>query len=212
MLFNSFEFLLLVIITFSIYYNPLFKKLQILILISASFVFYAWHLPILTLLLFFSGTINALFSHIIFNRNTRKKLYWAVTGVAVNLIVLFFFKYNRLIVETVAGNLNQLGMFDSFLIAIPLPIGISFFTFQGISLVLDVYRASKQDVELKYIAGDRFRHWYHSLFYLSFFPQLVAGPIVKARDFMPQINRKYLSDIDWEKAVKTLIIGYFLKW
>ena len=211
MLFNSFEFLFLVIITFILYYIPFFKKSQVMLLIIASFVFYAWYLPILTLLLFFSGTINALFSHLVFDRNTGQKLYWATAGVAVNLLILAFFKYNRLIAETIAGNLEQVGSGGSFILAIPLPIGISFFTFQGISLVVDVYRASGKNIDLDYIKRNRFHHWYHSLFYLSFFAQLVAGPIVKAHDFMPQIQRKYLSEIDWEKAVKVLIIGYFLK-
>jgi alginate O-acetyltransferase complex protein AlgI len=82
---------------------------------------------------------------------------------------------------------------------VPLPIGISFYTFQGISLVIDTYK-EKTPKEYKYIP-----------LYLSFFPQLVAGPIVKARDFLPQIATKYIKHIQWELATKQLITGYFLK-
>ena len=187
MLFNSIEFIILLIATLFLYYSKPFNSIQKFLLITTSFVFYSWHTPILFLLLLFSGTVNALISHIVFDKKTIRKLLWAIAGIVINLVVLSFFKYNKLIAETIIGNLEQFKKTDLFILAIPLPIGISFFTFQGISLVVDVFRASKQKIDLDYISKNKLHHWYHSLLYISFFPQLVAGPIIKAYDFMQQI-------------------------
>ena len=77
---------------------------------------------------------------------------------------------------------------------IPLPIGISFFTFQGISLVVDVYREkyfNNKDI----VPRSFLKHSERILFFKAFFPQLISGPIVKAHDFMPQIKTKYLKII-----------------
>jgi alginate O-acetyltransferase complex protein AlgI len=137
MLFTSFVFLILLILTFSIYYIPLFKNLQLQILISSSLLFYAYDQPILVLLLLFSVSINIVSSYwIVYGEVKRQKTY-AYLGVIINLSILLFFKYSPLIYNTFFKVPDTI---DSFFQTLPLPIGISFFTFQGISLIIDVYK------------------------------------------------------------------------
>jgi alginate O-acetyltransferase complex protein AlgI len=207
MLFNSFVFLLLAVTTFALYYSPPFSRLQVKLLIVASLLFYAYELPALVLLLLFSVGINTLVSYYVLFGSAANKKPLATLGVAVNLAILGFFKYSSLLANTFFSPADDLGR---FLLTIPLPIGISFFTFEGISLVVDLYKNrfySPAEIEQLTLT----RHAERTLFFVSFFPHLVAGPILKAHDFLPQIGRKYFRDIAWETAFKHLVVGYFLK-
>lgn len=205
MLFNSYPFVILVLITFLFYYM-LFRHQQVFILIVSSFVFYGYSQPYLLILLFLSGSINAIISYLVyFEKKDNKKRITAITGVFFNLLVLGVFKYNHLL-DGWASEHNQI---IDYFITLPLPIGISFYTFQGISLVMDIYHPLKK-YDLK--IDERFKiHYLNTIFFISFFPQLVAGPIVKAHEFFPQICRKYLKNIDIYYIYKTLVLGYFLK-
>ncbi len=212
MLFNSFPFILLVALTLILYYNKYLMKYQIYILIASSFVFYAYGQPYLLLLLLISASINAVVSYNVYFENIKKKKkFYALSGVVFNVAVLSFFKYSPMfgrIIEDFA-NLSTLG---DFLITIPLPVGISFYTFQGISLVVDLYRSNHQnECPLFRVEKNFKKHYINTIFFISFFPQLVAGPIVKAYQFYSQIQIKELKDINFEKAFKILIVGYFLK-
>jgi alginate O-acetyltransferase complex protein AlgI len=207
MLFNSFAFLGLCLITFILYYLPIFSRVQVKLLIIASLLFYAYDFPALVLLLLFSAGINTCVSYwVVFGSSRRRKIL-ATLGVGLNLATLAFFKYSPLFARTFLDPGNDIGR---FLLTIPLPIGISFFTFEGISLTVDLYKnetGSQQKTEdLTFTA-----HAERTLFFISFFPHLVAGPILKAHDFLPQISRKYIRDINWEAAFKYLVVGYFLK-
>ena len=206
MLFNSFSFIALVLITMLAYYTPRLKKYQVHILIFSSLIFYAWSNAALVLLLLSSAGINLLTSYLIANRITAHPKLIAWMGVASNLLILGFFKYAGLIALTFINNTG----ISEFLISIPLPIGISFFTFQGISLVVDVYK--ENHFKNKNIIPKSFiEHSKNTLFFISFFPQLVAGPIVKAHEFLPQIKIKNFRDIRWNRCFDELILGYFLK-
>jgi alginate O-acetyltransferase complex protein AlgI len=207
MLFNSFPFLILLAITFILYYTPLFSRFQIPILIVSSLVFYAYDQPELVLLLLFSASINTLTSFYVAKVNPLQKKTLVTVGVVLNLSLLAFFKYGSLLGATLFNVDNG---FYSFLIMIPLPIGISFFTFEGISLLVDVYRG--KDVGRHHLVTlSLFQHAKRTLFFISFFPHLVAGPILKANDFFPQIQVKSIYAIDYERCFKNLVIGYFLK-
>lgn len=110
-----------------------------------------------------------------------KRKLWVVVSLCVNLGLLCYFKYTNFLLECWAsltgGNFSMLDIF--------LPVGISFFTFQSLSYTIDVYRR-----EIKPLTN-----LLDYAFYVSFFPQLVAGPIVRARDFIPQIRRPlFVSD------------------
>lgn len=207
MLFNSFIFILLLIITFAIYYIPQVRKIQIPILIISSLVFYSYDQLHFVLLLLASAGINIVTSYYVVYGNLRYKKALALTGVIANLCILAFFKYSPLISDTFLDPRESIG---NFLLHIPLPIGISFFTFEGISLLMDVWR-EKYVANKKIVNKSLARHAQHTLFFISFFPHLIAGPILKAHDFFPQMKQKHFREIQWEAAFKNLITGYFLK-
>ena len=94
MLFNSFEFLLLVLVTFVLYYAPFMKRLQVPILIIASFIFYSANQPILLLLLVFSIIINVTASYLVQFGNQKYRRVFSLSGVTLNLGILAFFKYS----------------------------------------------------------------------------------------------------------------------
>ena len=217
MLFNSYEFVVLVALALCVYYMPYVHRRgwQVYVLIIASFIFYAYGQPWLLLLLIVSASINAFVSYQIeFSTTLSHKYLYALVGVVVNLGVLIGFKYSPLFGQ-VLEYYTSLSSVGAFLVAIPLPIGISFYTFQGISLVVDLYRYSHADSghlrEISWVDRNFFTHYYKTLFFIAFFPQLVAGPILKAREFYPQIHTKLASNIAWNSAFKIIIIGYFLK-
>ncbi|NDW19764.1 MBOAT family protein [Dysgonomonas sp. 216] len=207
MLFTSFIFVALVIVTFFIYYFPKCLKYQPQILTVASFIFYAYNEPILLFLLLSSILINSISSYYVTYGKPKYRKLIATTGVVVNLFLLAFFKYTPLLVNTFDLLGTSVG---DFLVTIPLPIGISFFTFQGISLLVDTYKENyfkAKDI----VPPSFYEHAKQTFLFISIFPQLIAGPIVKAHEFLPQIKTKYIKDIDWEFCFKNVLLGYFLK-
>ncbi|HZR35836.1 MAG TPA: MBOAT family O-acyltransferase [Nevskia sp.] len=195
---------------FVLYYLPLLRKHQIWVLLAASIYFYAHETPELLLLLFTSCIISTAASYLILrapehSRRTRI----AACGVVLNLGLLAFFKYKFLFIGYQPFDSKGSASMLQILLSLPLPIGISFYTFHGISLLVDSIR--RQD---KFFLGydtDLFQHTKKTFLYLVFFPQLIAGPIVKAKDFFPQIGPKALREINWGYVASTLITGYFLK-
>ena len=208
MLFTSFPFLVLVLITLLLYYAPPLRSWQVLVLTLASFIFYSWEAPILVLLLVFSITINVVTSYYISRGNPAHQKFWAIMGVALNLGALLFFKYSPMFARTFFG--GDHGSVGHFLMTIPLPIGISFFTFQGISLVVEVFRSKQPDDPFGYpemVTPSFKEHLRNTILFKSFFPSLVAGPIIKAHEFYPQIHPKRVREIPWEAAFRALVVG-----
>jgi alginate O-acetyltransferase complex protein AlgI len=164
------------------------------------------------LLLLLAGSIgtNAFFARLLTNGSYSAARIALGVGVAVNLGLLAFFKYSGLLAVSILKPFHDGALVD-WLLLIPLPVGISFFTFQGISLLVDTMRAGNDEELAALVSGQHSGNWMDVALFIAFFPQLVAGPIVKAHDFLPQIKRKYLRDFDWEFVFRTLIIGYFLK-
>lgn len=207
MLFNSFIFIILLAITFGLYYIPRLGKYQILILIAASLIFYSYDQPAFVLLLLFSAGINIITSYYVVYGNPKRRKILALGGVIVNLCALAFFKYSPLISSSLLSPTSSIG---NFLLHIPLPIGISFFTFEGISLLIDVWKEKYVDNK-RIVNKSLSKHAQHTLFFISFFPHLIAGPILKAHEFFPQIKQKYFREIQWNNSFKDLVTGYFLK-
>lgn len=204
MLFTTVPFIVLLVATLVIYYLPTLRRFQTNILLVSSLVFYGYNSPRLLILLLISAAITSSLSFLVEKGVPRSRLY-LICGVALNLAVLTFFKYSPLMGKTFFNQNNDLG---EFLIMIPLPIGISFYTFQGISLMVDNWKkplASKRQI-LSF--GKYLRE---RILYITFFPQLIAGPIVKARDFLPQIASKEFRAINWNYVFSKLVVGYFLK-
>jgi len=211
MLFNSYAFAVLVAATMAVYYTPMLRRAQVVTLVLASSVFYGYAHPWLLILLWASIAINTVTSQLAFNSELGRARLYTTVGVVANLLILGFFKYASLLAAPFLSESLQAGDVGHFLISIPLPVGISFFTFQGISLAVDAYKARTREEYRDIVSPIQARHWLHTSHYISFFPQLVAGPIVKSHEFFPQITPKSLRDIDWGVAFQTLVLGYFLK-
>src|ERR1700730_2696793 len=176
MLFNSIPFVILVLVTFGLYYLPFLRRWQVLLLVASSFIFYAFERPILLLLLLASIAINVVTSYFVAVDKVSRQRFWAVLGVVLNLGLLLFFKYGPLFATSfLGGAATSLGR---FLITIPLPIGISFFTFQGISLVVEVFRDQqhRDDSVPRVVPRNFMDHLANPALFKSLFPYLVAGP------------------------------------
>lgn len=221
MLFNSLEFIIFLIIVFSLYYIPskkLGKAYQVFLLLLSSAIFYGWENANLLIILFISCIGNTICClYILHTRTTKegdeKKKKWVITAVILNLLLLGFFKYSSFFASLIPFIPESC---IAWLQEIPLPIGISFYTFHGISMIIDVAHGNVRTSEEKQLtSNNNITGFVKSLrdigFYMLFFPQLIAGPIVRARQFWPQIEAKKFNDIQWGTAFRFLLIGYFLK-
>lgn len=196
MLFSSlvflFYFLPLVLLTY--YLFPRFGKNAVLLFFSL--LFYAWGGTGLTLLLITSVTINFFIAKQI-NRSVYAKK-WLVTGIIGNVLLLVIFKYTGFFVDNI-GLLFHKDTHDWIHTA--LPIGISFYTFHQISMLRDIY----QNPELPKV------HYFRTMLYVVFFPQLVAGPIVRYKDIIYQLKERRESLDQLALGIKRFIIGLFKK-
>ena len=155
-------------------------SLRILYVIAFSLYFYYKSSGIYFLLLLFSAVADYLIAHAIdSSQSNRERKGWVTLSVVINLGMLAYFKYTNFFIE-MANSLVGQGWLEFQNIF--LPVGISFFVFQSMSYTIDIYRRQIKPLD----------RWIDYLFYLSFFPQLVAGPIVRAKDFIPQIRRPLL--------------------
>lgn len=196
MLFNSIDFAIFLPIVFILYWfvTAKYLKLQNLLLLGASYFFYAfWDWRFLSLIVF-STVLDFIVGLLLEKENNqgRRKLYLLIS-VVVNLGFLGFFKYYNFFLENFIEVFSLFGMsLRASSLHIILPVGISFYTFQTMSYTIDVYRKNLRPTK-NFIAFSAF---------VSFFPQLVAGPIERAAQFLPQfyVKRKF----DKENAVRGL--------
>ena len=163
------------------------------LLIIASLLFYAYGEPVYVLLMLFSTVMNYLFGRGIDRWVGQKKKVFLVLNVLCNLGMLGLFKYVDMVVQTV----NTIFHADFPLPGIELPIGISFFTFQAMSYVIDVYRGQVQAQ----------KNYWNILLYISFFPQLIAGPIVKYHDIEKQMEHRKFEIEEVGKGIRRFIVG-----
>ncbi|MGY3366197.1 alginate O-acetyltransferase complex protein AlgI [Bradyrhizobium sp. GM2.4] len=194
MLFTSWTFVGFVAVVFCLYYIPAFRRFQVGILVSSSIAFYAIdQAAMLPLLIVAVGA-----TYLLLRRAMTVSPHYIFWGVAFNLALLSFFKYKLLFIDPHRFSTGT-GLID-YLLALPLPIGISFFVFHNISLLVD---ASAKKTKLPRIA--------ETFLYIIFFPQLVSGPIARSFQFLPQIKPKFMREVPVVSAVKWLICGYFFK-
>ena len=173
---------------------------RILYVIAFSLYFYYKSSGLYFLLLIFAAASDFLIARRLHRTECAAGRRWLVAlSVAVNLGMLGYFKYTNFLID-IANDLFGEGFLEFRNIF--LPVGISFFVFQSMSYTIDVYRGGLQPL----------RRWIDYLFYLSFFPQLVAGPIVRARDFIPQIRQRPLVTREmFGTGVFLLLTGLFKK-
>jgi alginate O-acetyltransferase complex protein AlgI len=195
MTFTSWQFGLFAAIVFGAYYLPPVRPFQVQLLVAASLFFYGYGQPELLPLLAVAVCGTYLFL-VLALRNRR----WLPIGIVFNLALLAFFKYKFLFLDPKAPALVDNAAID-FLLKLPLPIGISFFVFHNVSLLVDLTRDAKaRPLGLTEV-----------FLYIIFFPQLVSGPITRAGMFLPQIAPKQLIDVPFVEAAKWIIIGFFFK-
>ena len=187
---------------FVLIFNQLFvnnKRAQVLFLLTSSLYFYYKSSGMFFSLVVISSIIDYIAGRTIAGTDSKsKKRVYLVLSIITNLGILGYFKYTNFFIDTL--NNLQLGNFDT--LDIFLPVGVSFFTFQSMSYTIDVYRDKLKPMN----------NFFDFLFFVSFFPQLVAGPIVRAADFLPQIHKpKFVSKKDLGRAFYLIIAGLFKK-
>lgn len=203
MLFNSFAFAVFLPLVFMIYWI-LPRKCQWMVILISSYYFYmSWNVKYVFLILL--TTIISYVTAILLEREkngNRRKLYLS-SAFLFCLGVLFFFKYFNFISVTIADVLRQFSIsYSPFMVDVLLPVGISFYTFQTLAYVIDVYKG-KVSAE---------RHFGKYAAFISFFPQLVAGPIERTDNLLPQIKRENI--FKYEQAsygLKLMVWGFFKK-
>lgn len=206
MLFNSLEFILFLVPVFLIYWFILNKnfRVQNLFLLVGSYFFYGWWDWKFLLLIAGSSLIDFIVSNKIENTAIKKKKRrWLILSLIVNLGALFVFKYFNFFIESFSDLLVALGFNANVsTLNLILPVGISFYTFQTLSYSIDVYRGKLKPSD----------DWIEFFGYVSFFPQLVAGPIERATNLLPQFSKvrefKYHVGIE---GLKLILWGLFKK-
>jgi alginate O-acetyltransferase complex protein AlgI len=204
MLFFSSKFLLFFSIVFAIYWTLPFRRLRIGLLLAASFYFYASWSKELACVIAVSSALDYILARGMdsFSWSYLRRSFLAVSLLG-NLGLLCYFKYANFFLQSLESALRLSGVHASMpLLEVVVPIGISFYTFEAISYTVDVY--------LRKIPAERDLTCF--MLFITFFPHLVAGPIVRARDFLPQLQG--LKRWSWPRlnlGVQLFLLGLFKK-
>ncbi|RXJ85345.1 MBOAT family O-acyltransferase [Arcobacter cloacae] len=192
MLFNSYEFLLVFLpLTFIIYFYLNSKKLITLskiFLVIASLTFYSWWNVIYLPLILGSMIFNFYVGQFLGKNRTKQMLTFGIIG---NVALLGYFKYTDFFIENFNWALNK----DVELLHLALPLAISYFTFQQIAFLVDSYRGETKEYNFLNYA-----------LFITFFPQLLMGPIMHHKEIIPQFQTKWKSFIKWENVALGLFI------
>lgn len=208
MLFNSVIFLLFAFLFFVFlnFFNRQNNNLRWLFLTVASFVFYGWWDWRFLFLILGSGLIDYLAGLLIIKSIKYRKVFLIISLLG-NLGSLAAFKYSGFFAENLSSFFELFQIHIDFNSQVPvfmsiLPVGISFYTFQSMSYTIDVYRGRLQPT----------KNILHFFSYLALFPQLVAGPIVRARDLLPQLKvARKVSKLESWNGFHLILVGYFKK-
>ncbi|MEO9967575.1 MAG: MBOAT family O-acyltransferase [Reichenbachiella sp.] len=204
MLFNSFSFVLFLPIVFLIYWSLPTTRARNVLIILASYIFYGWWDPRFLTLIIISSLADYGIGLLLLNQNsTNKRRILLLCSLFVNLGLLGFFKYYNFFIDSLVEGLLLFDIEANFkTLSIILPVGISFYTFQTLSYTIDVYRKKISPT----------RDLFSFLAYVSFFPQLVAGPIERAKNLLPQFQRE--QKFSYALAIsgcKLILWGFFKK-
>lgn len=203
MLFNSLAFAVFLPIVFILYWG-MPHKYRYLVLLAASYYFYMSWNPKYVLLILITTAVSYVCAITMEGTDSRKKKRGCLAAaLLVSLGILFFFKYFNFLSGSVAALLESISIpMHPMTVKLMLPVGISFYTFQSLSYVIDVYKGEVKPQ----------RNFAKYALFISFFPQLVAGPIERTKNLMPQLfeNRAF----DHDKAVyglRLMLWGFFKK-
>ena len=202
MLFNSFAFLAFFPVVCIIYYCISSNVWRNAFLLGASYYFYMCWEPVYALLLL-SSTVITYLAALGINKYKLYKKVFLVISIILNLSILFFFKYYNWMADNVVSVMSHYGVglnIPEFKVL--LPVGISFYIFQALGYSIDVYR-KKVGVE---------KNFFNYALFVSFFPQLVAGPIERSTNLLQQFYKKHKFDGDMAiTGIQLMLWGYFLK-
>jgi len=201
MLFHTWTFVLFFIIFYAAYLPLRHTRFKVPWLLAASYVFYGWWDP-LYLLLIATATVVNYFAVVLMDRTPWRRL-WLAVGIGSSLSLLGFFKYGGFVAENLNVLVGHLGL--AFKAPVPdviLPVGISFFTFQAMSYTIDYYRGNvEKEPSLMHFAT-----------FVALFPQLVAGPIERAKNLLPQLRApSTITRQDITDGLSLFIVGLFKK-
>ncbi len=203
MLFNSFPFLLFFLIVTPLYYLTPYRWRWLLLLLASCY-FYASFIPAYILILFAIIIIDYIAGRCIENATGKRRKAFLLLSLAANLGTLALFKYYNFFI----GNVDHLLTLchiqpPSFpLLRLALPLGLSFHTFQAMSYTIEVYRGH-QKAE---------RHFGIYALFVMFYPQLVAGPIERPAELLPQLHQEHRPDYSGiEQGLKKMLVGFFMK-
>ena len=199
MVFSSIPFLFFFLPACLILYYAVPFSMKNEILLIFSLLFYAWGEPVYILLMLFTAGVDYTNGRLMerFGTTVRRRRLFLSVSVVIDLSLLGFFKYADFLISTI----NGLSGLSIPLLGLGLPVGISFFTFQSMSYSIDLYRRQVQ-MEKNYLTY---------LTYVSMFPQLVAGPIVRFSDVHEELHHRVISRVGMEQGVLRLMQGLFKK-
>lgn len=195
MLFSSITFLFIFLPLTLLLYYLVPVRMKNYVMLAASLIFYAWGEPVYIILMILSIMLNYFCGQDIYEKrdNARAMKMSLMFGVVMNLLILGFFKYYGLLMDTI----NAILPIDIPYRVLALPIGISFYTFQAMSYLIDVYRKEvKPQENILYFA-----------LYISMFPQLIAGPIVRYIDIEEQLKERSINSTKFGEGAMYFIRG-----
>jgi len=201
MYFHTWPFALFFLIVYPTYLALKGTGLRLPFLLAASYFFYAWLNPLYVALIVYSTTLD----FIVVGRMEKspRKKSWLAVSIVNNLGLLGFFKYGTFVTDNVNALLSSLGI--PYILPAPgifLPAGLSFYVFQSMSYTIDYYRGNLE----------RERNFIRYATFVAFFPRLLAGPIERARNFLPQLHgASTISRQDITDGLSLLVVGLFKK-
>jgi alginate O-acetyltransferase complex protein AlgI len=204
MLFCTQQFLFFFLAVFTAYWSLPSHRLRVWLLLGASYYFYASWNPLLAGLIFLTTTLDyAIARALDGSTSARRRRALLAVSIGANVSLLVYFKYANFFLDSLGAWLRAAGVPASLpVLEVLVPVGISFYTFEAISYTVDVYR--------RRIPAER--DLAHFLLFILFFPHLLAGPIVRARDFLPQIRRR--KRWNWPRFAfggRLVLLGLFKK-
>ena len=206
MLFNSIDFLFFLPIVFLLYWFVFNKnQWQNLLVVTASYIFYGWWDWRFLILIFITSLISFLSGLLLehYQHSKKNQQYVSAANIIINLAILGVFKYYNFFIENLNALFDAIGFkLDWATINIVLPVGISFYTFQALSYTIDVYHKKLPATHnvIEFFA------------FISFFPQLVAGPIERASNLLPQFQKKRTFNYDLASdGMRQMLWGFFKK-
>ena len=204
MLFNSVQFLIFFAVVFVAYWSVRIHWVRTLLLLVASYYFYmSWNAKLAAVVAtsslmdyFIARTIEA-------STGEWRRRRLLAMSIVMNLGLLFYFKYTNFFLESLGQLLGRLGLEHHMpFLEVILPIGISFYTFEAISYTVDVYHRH----------AEAEKNPLHFLLFITFFPRMIAGPIIRAKNFLPQLKReKKFSWARFDLGLQYVLMGLFKK-